>query len=165
MKTRYEQMTSGGIDGYNNFSGDDSDYKDWYGVVGRSRDSGPLERSNFRTVLKALGGESENVRVERYGHWAVGWIEEIYVKPNTEEFKKAEEIESSLENYPILDEMDYSEEECEEANYIWENCYSAKGRIKYIREHREQFEFNDFTDLLHCVRGEYFCGYAGELIG
>ncbi len=71
MKTRREQMTGGsGLDSYANFSGDDSDYQDWYGVVGQSRDSDALGRSNFRVGLKILGGEGDNVRVERYGHWA-----------------------------------------------------------------------------------------------
>lgn len=164
MKTRHEQMTSGGMDSYSNFSGDDSKYKDWYGVIGQSRDSNALERSNFKITLKKLGGESDNVRVERFGHWAVGWIEEIYVKPNTEEFKKAEEIEKSLITYPVLDEEDFSTEEMTEASEVWKNCYSWQERIKYIREHKSQFEFNDFAEVLSCVRGQCFIGYASELI-
>jgi hypothetical protein len=164
MKTRYEQMASGGIDGYSNFLGDDSEYKDWFGVIGQSRDSNALSRSNFRVALKALGGESESVRVEHFNHWVCGWIEEIYVKPETEAYQRALEIEASLENYPVLDEEDFRNEEQTEADETWRNCYDVKERIKYIREHRDYFEFHDFSDLLHCVRGEYFAGYASELI-
>ncbi len=109
MKTRREQMGSGGLDGYSNFIGDDSDYQDWYGVLGRSRDSECWEESNFEVGLKELGGESLTVMVQRYAHWAVGWIEEIYVKPGSAEETIAREIEARLENYPILDEEDYSE--------------------------------------------------------
>jgi hypothetical protein len=165
MKTRYQEMTSGGIDGYSNFLGNDDDYKEWFGILGQSRDSNCLERSNFEVGLKMLGGESETVRVERYGHWAVGWIEEIYVKPNSKAYEIAKEIESKLADYPILDESDFSDKEWNEANEVWKNCYSPKERIDYIRKHYSQFEFRDFRDLLACVRGLYFCGYASELIG
>ena len=39
-----------------------------------------------------------------------------------------------------------------------------KRRINYIRENRSQFEFYNFEDLMCCVRGEYFAGYANELL-
>jgi hypothetical protein len=164
MKTRYQQMTSGGIDGYSNFSGDDTEYRDWFGILGQSRDSNCLERSNFEIGLKMLGGESETVRVERYGHWAVGWIEEIYVKPNSAAHEIAKEIESKLADYPVLNESDFSEKEINEANEVWKNCYSWKDRIDYIRKHYNHFDFTGFSDLMACVRGEYFAGYASELI-
>ena len=45
-------MTSGALDGDHNFLGDDSEYRDWFGVVGQSRDSAALERSNFRVALE-----------------------------------------------------------------------------------------------------------------
>lgn len=164
MKTRYEQMTSSGLDGYSNFIGDDSDYRDWYGVIGQSRDSTALERSNFKIALERLGGESDTVIVARYGHWAVGWIDEIYVKPNTPECAVAEQIEKELSNYSILDEIDFSDEEQIEADEIWANCYDWRERIEYIREHSSEFEFKTFLDMLACVRGKYFAGYAGEFI-
>jgi hypothetical protein len=39
-----------------------------------------------------------------------------------------------------------------------------KERIAYIRKHRSEFEFADLRDMLSCVRGNYFAGYASELI-
>lgn len=30
--------------------------------------------------------------------------------------------------------------------------------------HREQFEFYTFAELLGCVRGKFFAGYASELL-
>jgi hypothetical protein len=163
MKTRYEQMTAGGIDGYNNFTGDDSAYRNWLGVAGRSRDSGCLEESNFATTLKRLGGEGENVRVERFGHWAVGWIEEIYVRPGTNEATEAQKIHDELEEYPVLDEEDWSNRESEEANRVWAD-FSNRERVRYIREHRTEFDFRDLPDMLACAKGRYFAGYASELI-
>ncbi len=51
----------------------------WYDYyrsgVGRSRDSGVLERANFDAMLEALNGESETVIVVCENHWAVGWVE------------------------------------------------------------------------------------------
>lgn len=47
------------------------------------------------------------------------------------------------------------------------NCTSRltlRERVEYIRKHRSQFEFRDFADMLGCVRGKYFAGYASELI-
>lgn len=164
MKTRYETMTTNGIDNYRNFIGDDTEYKDWYNIIGQSRDSGARARSNFRIALNMLGGESDNVRVERFGHWGVGWIEEIYVKPNTEQCVVAERIVESLGDYLILDEDDFSREEWEEAKDVWKNCYTNRERVDYIRKHRIQFEFHDFRDLINCVRGNSFNGYCSELL-
>mgnify|MGYP001442215662 CR=1 FL=1 len=132
--------------------------------VGRNRDSGPLDESNFAVALKILGGESSTVEVHRFNHWGPGWFELILVAPDSIEFREAERIEGSLADYPVLDEMDFSERESDAANQTWKNCYGNKDRIRYIRKKRYQFEFADFRDMLSCVRGNYFSGYASELI-
>ena len=133
--------------------------------VGQSRDSDALERSNFKCMLAAIGGESETVTVVRESHWAVGWIEWIAIRQDDSgALKIADKIKADLEDYPVVDENDYSETEMEEANEVWTNCYDAQERVKYIREHRSQFEFRGFADLLACVRGKYFAGYASELL-
>jgi hypothetical protein len=145
----------------------------WFGqhwdgyFVGLSqhRDSDALERSNFRSALEALGGESETVHVVREGHWAVGWIEWIAIHESDEKALTIQyEIEGSLSNYPVLDEEDFCEEEAEEANEVWRNCYDEKERIEYVREYPDQFYFSSWSDLRNVIRGEYFTGYAGELL-
>jgi len=99
-----------------------------YGVLlSQTRDSEPWDLSNFRVALERLGGESENVIVARFGHWACGWIELILVRPNTAQWDIAIEIENSLEDYPLLDDMDASELEYEiytDAGMVFneENC-------------------------------------------
>jgi hypothetical protein len=65
---------------------------------------------------------------------------------------------------PVVCDEDFSELETEEADQIWTNCYDTAERIAYIRAHRHHFEFRNFADLLGCVRGRYFSGYASELI-
>lgn len=133
--------------------------------VGQSRDSDPLETSNFRVMLKLIGGESETVKVIREGHWAVGWVEWIAIHQDDEKaLSIADEQAERLQDYLILDEDDWSEEEQKVADETWTNCYDDKERVKYIRENRSQFEFRDYGDLIGCVRGRYFAGYAGDLL-
>lgn len=136
---------------------------------GRSRDSDCLEESNFCTMLALLGGESDVVAVVRESHWAVGWVEWIAVEADgTPESDKAlqtaDEAKERLADYPVLDENDLSEREQATADETWKNCYDWKERIAYIRRHSSQFEFHDYADMLGCVRGQFFNGYASELI-
>lgn len=91
---------------------------DWFVVCGQNRDSDSLTRSNFRSMLKALGGESDTVAIERENHWACGWVEFILVHPDdAARITKANEIREALEDYPVVDEMDWSELESTET---WE---------------------------------------------
>lgn len=148
--------------------------EDYFGAVwpatyragfGQHRDSDALARSNFATALNRLGGESGTVTVVREGHWAVGWIEWIAIHQDDEKaLAIADYLNDAMEDYPVLDDEHFSDLETEEANEIWSNCYSAEDRIDYIRRNRDQFEFHDFGDLIGCVRGKYFAGYASELI-
>lgn len=137
--------------------------------VGQSRDSSCLEQSNFAIMLSRLGGESETITVVRESHWAVGWVEWIAIEADESDESNAalaiaDEICEKLKDYPILDEDDFFEREQEEADSIWKSCYDAFERIAYIRKYRDQFDFSDLADMLNCVRGEHFIGYASELI-
>ena len=152
-----------GLDSLANFAGQLPD-EGWGVLVARNRDADLLSNSNFETALEQLGGEGENVEVVRIGHWACGWIEYLGVREGTPEYDSAVEIQQSLEDYPVLDEEDWSKREEEEAQRVWADCYTTTERIKYIREHRSQFEFRNFSDLLNNARGEYFSGYASELL-
>lgn len=136
---------------------------------GQSRDSDALERSNFACMLRALGGESDVVTVVRESHWAVGWVEWIAIEADgTAEsdaaLEIADKIKAKLEDYPVVDEEHWSQVEQEDADLIWKNCYSWEERIKYIRKYRSQFDFRGYADMIGCVRGQYFAGYASELI-
>lgn len=128
----------------------------------QTRDSDVLDESNFVSALQALGGESETVQVLRFGHWAVGWTEWIAVLPQHSEALQA--LEDKIDDYPVLDEDDLSEREQEAAYRIWADCYSPAERLEYIRRYRSQFDFCNFKDLMGCVRGRYFAGYAGDLV-
>lgn len=136
----------------------------WRVVTERIRDSQIITESNWACALKLLGGEGDNVTIIRYGHWAVGWVEHLCVREGTPEETKGEEIRKRMDDYPILNETDYGERIDDEAQRVWRECYRPKDRIQYIREHEEQFGFHDFADLLGCVRGKHFSGYASELV-
>ena len=144
-------------------------WPNFYGSgFGQSRDSDCLERSNFHTAWQVISkvSQCEETTIVRERHWAVGWVEWIAIhQDDTEALKAADGLRERYESYPVLDEFHFSELERSEADSIWKECYNAKQRIAYIREHQSQFEFHDFADLIGCVRGRYFAGYASELIG
>lgn len=106
--------------------------EDWL-VVGvcRTRDSGPLEESNFHSALERLGNESETVEVHRFGHWGPGWFEIILAHGSHE--KEVNAIKAELEDYPVLDENDLSEREMEAADEAWENYCADDIRRKLVR--------------------------------
>ena len=141
------------------------DRQEWLVVIGQNRDSNAVSESNFASALKSLGGEGDHVQVYRFGHWACGWFEVLLIDPGHKPAVSiAESIEAALADYPVLDDADVSERETTEANEVWSSCYTEKQRVQYIRNHRDQFEFRDFSDMLGCCRGNYFSGYASELL-
>jgi len=152
-----------------------AEWPEHFSFLGQSRDSDCLERANFDSGLETLKAIAEPAdwpheeacfQVVRESHWAVGWVEWIAIHEDaTEHLQAADEAKGKLDNiYPVLDEGRLSEYETEEANTIWRDCYQVKERIKYIRQHSRQFEFRDFADMLNCVRGNYFAGYASEFV-
>lgn len=66
----------------------------------------------------------------------------------------------------------HSEAEYEEACRVWADCYDARERLEYMREHWSEFEHchakyypkDAWRNLLDCVRGRVFYGYASELV-
>jgi hypothetical protein len=104
-------------------------YFDYYVLLSRNRDSGLMEESNFQSALKMLNGESDTVKIIRANHWAVGWIEMILIHESDKvSVDKGNEIEESLENYPILDEDDFYERESEKETEMYD-------QIKYDADH------------------------------
>lgn len=164
MKTLKDVVKNpSGWDSFANYIGP-TEFGEFDCLLTQNRDSDVLQRSNFKSALKKLGGEGDNVEIHRFGHWACGWWEVLAVKRGTPQHAIALQIEEKMEDYPVVDDEDFSREEQDEAELVWRDCYSDRDRIEYIREHRSQFDFHSFADLLGCVRGRYFAGYASELI-
>jgi len=133
-------------------------WEGWYGAgFGQSRDSDVLEASNFAVASKALlalAGDFEDettVQVVREGHWAVGWVEWIAIhSTNQTALTKARELCDRANDYPVLDEEDFSRREDEECEQIWRECYSASERLDYLRRH--SYTAASLGDVLQAVR-------------
>lgn len=149
-------------DGVENFYGNLPE-PGWGLLLTRSRDADIATESNWAAAVKELG-DSDDVDVIRIGHWAVGWIEFLGVREDTEAYAKAVEIRNALSDYPLLDDEDFYERELEAAIDLWQNVFSPQERINYMRKNRSQFDVETFADLLANARGTTFSGYASELV-
>lgn len=110
-----------------------ADWPEYFVFLGRTRDSGLLDQSNFEVALRALGGESETVLVVRESHWAVGWIEWIAIhESDAAAIAAADEMECALSDYPILDESDFSEREFDAAASTWERA-RVRDRLEWCQ--------------------------------
>ena len=98
---------------------DDAD--DWALVYTSNRDSGLLAQSNEKAINEMLAkyadGDDADLVFESHYHWACGHIDgfsvRVYLSDGTitDAFKEVCRIQAALEDYPLLDEEDYSERE------------------------------------------------------
>lgn len=133
---RYSEFRPTSLDGHIPVE----DREDWFvAPVARNRDSGTLDLSNFESALEMLGGEGVSVEVHRFGHWAHGWFEIILVHPHLA--GQVEEIEATLEYYPVLDDEDYSRREWEEDLDSWDSW----GRREVLAALAKDFGLSEAT--------------------
>lgn len=145
----------------------------WYAVVGQSRDSSALERSNYRRVFEDLRKLDTELAAEfetedhsagdstvcdtRCSHWAVGWVETVYVhSSNTAACELADKILGELADYPVYDEQDFSELEDEDCRVTWEKCFDEHERAKYLRKHCRRFDSGEFRTIRAAVKGNWY---------
>lgn len=114
-------------------------FADWSGIdrsayhvaYAQHRDSDTVTRSNFRVMLRALGGESDTVFILRSSHFLVGWCEDIYVDPaDVRACETADGILRKLEEYPVASDDDLSDLEWTEAAQYWARM-SVRERAEY----------------------------------
>ena len=136
-----------------------AEWPETYVFLGQHRDSDSLDRSNFRSALAAIGGESETVHVITENHWAVGWVSWIGIDAtDSAAVAAASAILDALDDYPIVDEDDHSKVEWEECAETWENCYSPRERFEYMCDHvgrRSLLEFGGFRSIRAAVAGDW----------
>jgi hypothetical protein len=91
------------------------------GPVILTRDSDLLGESNAKTIKRVFEEEvpADQWTITGCSHWACGWVEHLsflvldeHGEP-TVAFCKLVEIQGALEQYPVLDEHDFSEREYE----------------------------------------------------
>jgi hypothetical protein len=108
-------------------------FEDYYIGPSMNRDSDILTQSNFAAALEMLGGESKKTRdviVASFTHWANGWIDAIFVhKDAKEKVEILQDIADRIQNYPVLDEDDYSQRESE----AYDDHYKDWGRNEALK--------------------------------
>ena len=110
--------------------------------VSQTRDSSALEKSNFRTVLADMGGESDTLEIHRFGHWGPGWYEIIIVHPSRE--KEVMAWTERLEEYCVADEYDYSQLESENELEYWDNF----GRSEFVDTLQRECYFEPTEEII-----------------
>lgn len=126
------------------------------GPVGRSRDSEALETSNYRTACAILDAAGARYTEPTFGHWAFGWVGEIaYDAGDPATVAAVAGIRARLDDYPVLDEMDYSAQE-------WADNHpdgAAVGRYCYASRDAECHYTDDLGRIVNARddRGRY-CG-------
>ena len=131
------------------------DQQDWFvAPCTVNRDSDALQRSNWEVMVKSLketDPDEADWEIHRFGHWANGWFEVVLLRPESAAHLDAESMAQALEDYPVLDEMHWSELEWDEAAEIWANFYSDTDRVDYLRSQGHCAE--TFADLIATARG------------
>ena len=121
-------------------------------VYSQNRDSSILEQSNYEQIFKHLKetikdldsppyiegderSEFDWVYDFRAGHWACGWVEYILVRKDAPQsvIDAAIEVIGCIEDYPVFDDMHYSEMQWDATETFWQEC-STKDRIYYCKE-------------------------------
>lgn len=98
------------------------DAENWTIVYTSNRDSRLIEQSNAAAIEKAMepffDSDDPDIQSESHNHWAVGYVDGYAIRVYrdgqiTEAFKAYVELMERLEDYPLLDEEDYSRREYE----------------------------------------------------
>lgn len=109
------------------------DLSNYYIIVGKNRDSGILEESNWDYVIKTF--DEKDILIAHFNHWLFGWVEQILIKEdNYLALEKADEMLDR--DVPYLDESDYYERISERAGVLAED-------IK--KDLRNKFQGNELT--------------------
>lgn len=129
---------------------------DWMIHYTHNRDSRLLDLSNAEQIRQALEkyteGDDPDVVEESHTHWAVGHVDGFSLRvfkdgEITEAFRTLHDLMERLEEYPILDESDYSERETEATA---ENIIDAAWNLKDEYELPEDWHWEVYSlSLIH----------------
>ena len=161
-------------DNFGYFGGNDEMFKTWgylpFGVVTRD-DQDTLNLSNQQAILAEIEKiNPKHIEIQSNNHWACGWVEQIAVKlfhhgKPTKAGLKALELYRALEDYPVLDESDYSEREYNATED--EICSYRKEFRQAILDYfkLESIPDNLTEEELDSIAAEIYhedCGYRGR---
>lgn len=112
------------------------DSENWAVIYTCHRDSGLLDQSNSMVINRELArfaeGKNPDVVFESHNHWAVGHVDGFSIRvfrrgKITKAFRRYHDLAQRIEEYPFLDETDYSNREYEATV---ENINCAAWRLK-----------------------------------
>lgn len=98
------------------------DPENWAIIYTHNRDSGLLDQSNAEVIAQALRPFADtndpDMVFESHSHWLVGHVDGFSVRvfkdgEITEAFRRYHELATSMADYPVLDDTDYSNREYE----------------------------------------------------
>ena len=99
---------------------------DWeWAPCGESRDSDALTRANFDALcdrFDTVDPYGNDWEIVRFGHFAVGWVEQIFVRPASKVSAMCPEIREFMGGYPCLDEDLWSQYESDDSAGIVANA-------------------------------------------
>lgn len=111
----------------------------WLVFLARNRDSNILEDLNFEVAFDAVRDETtakegeHRPQIVRESHWACGWVEWIAIhSSDAGAIAEAEKLAARLDTYPVLDETELSNRECEAAYKGWAEA-SIRDRIHALK--------------------------------
>lgn len=99
----------------------------WLVAYSQHRDSDSLTESNFRVMVRSFDPETqeEDWTITSLRNAFYGWVELLIVRPGSPAEQVANKLTADMEDYPVLDEMDWSELEWEENHPEADDlCYS-----------------------------------------
>ena len=148
-------------------AGELGDAENWTIYYTSGRDAGLLAQSNHAAIAQRMApfmaGDDPDVVAERHSHWAVGYLDGFSIRvyrPDgriTPAFEELHRILEDLDNYPILNESDYSDREYQATlenyrNELWElkgdlpegwegagySYFSDRGQDRFIENRDDQ---------------------------
>lgn len=140
----------------------------WAVVTTTHREADALTRSNARVIAKELAPflrQGRDVFTSGASHWACGWTEgyEIRVYSATGQITRAfwtyALLQLAIEEYPALDEDDWSQEESDDAAACWASMRPSE-RIEHLRKYcdgpydsvKDAMHVDSFSELLGAIR-------------
>lgn len=112
---------------------------DWLVLDTQHRDSDSLTRSNFKVCKTRV----PSAVVERFSHWAVGWLEYLMVNPSdVQAVEESNKIIEEMEQYPVLDDEHFSAVEQDDIDESWE----AYGRYGFRKAFEGQIDIFNLSD-------------------
>lgn len=127
------------------------------------RDSDALARSNFEVIYRDLSERfGDSVDIARFGHWAVGWVEEIIFDIGNDDCEQAVAAwREKLDSYPVADDEHFSQLEWDEmSDYLDDEVPRVLASLDVLPMTAE-----GMSDLVYRVHsnGDYCENHIGDI--